>query len=153
MVGKLRSIGNVAGDLGSATTGAIVNPFLTQIFRGVNFRNFAYEFNLTPFHPEDCQTILDIVKTFRKWALPAGEATDWKLGYPGEVEIQYQFFGEENPWIHKFKRSVITSIDVVYTGAGQWGMMRNGFPAETVIKLTLSEIEIVTRPDVENFNY
>lgn len=42
------------------------------------------------------------------------------LNYPNEVEIEYQWMGATNKYIHRFKRSVITSLDVSYTGAGMW---------------------------------
>lgn len=76
-------------------------------------------------------------------------ATGMYLKYPGEVDVQYQWMLENNNFIHRFKRSVIHSLDVEYTGAGMWGMMRNGFPAETVLKMQLSEIQIVVRQDVD----
>ena len=144
--------GSPLNNLGGAITGAIPNPYMTQIFRGVNFRNFTYTFRLVPFHPDDCTTIKTIVNTFRKWSLPTGPegAGSPFLNYPGECEIEYRWAGGVNPWIHKFKRSVITSLDVNYTGAGMWSMMRNGFPAETVLKITLSEIALVIRNDVED---
>lgn len=69
------------------------------------------------------------------------------------MDIQYQWQDSNNIFIHKFKRSVITSIDIDYTGTGMWTMMRNGFPTETVMNVAFSEIEIVVREDVEKNNY
>lgn len=147
--------GGAASDLqglGEQAAGMMLNPYLTQVFRAIDFRNFQYTFRFVPFAPSDCDTILEIINTFRKWALPEGEqgGASVFLGYPGEVEIEYIFEGGGNPYLHKFKRSVITSIDVNYTGAGMWTMMRNGFPTETVMNVTFSEIQIIVRKDVEN---
>lgn len=146
-------VGNLAGDLGSLAAGGIINPYIAQLFKGVNFRNFTYTFRMVPFSPSDCAVIKNILTTFRKYALPSGPdhgAASPYLQYPGEVEIKYMFCGKENVWIHKFKRSVITNIDIDYTGAGMWTMMRNGFPTETVLNVTLSELDIVVREDVLN---
>jgi len=148
--------GGPAGDLASLKTGMLLNPYLAQLFRGVDFRNFQYTFRFVPYSMADCETIKEILTIFRKWALPSGPAGGGGspyLNYPGEVDIQYQFQDGENEYIHRFKRSVITSIDIDYTGAGMWTMMRNGFPTETVMNISLSEIEIVVREDVEGENY
>lgn len=134
----------------------ILNPYLSQIFRGVDFRNFQYTFRFVPFTLSDCDTIKEIITIFRKWALPSGPAGGGGspyLNYPGEVDIQYQFQDGENIYIHRFKRSVITSLDFDYTGAGMWTMMRNGFPTETVMNIALSEIQIIVREDVQDLGY
>lgn len=138
-------------NFGELASGKMLNPYLTQLFRGVDFRNFQFTFRFVPFTEKDCDTILSIVNTFRKWSLPEGPkgGSSVYLHYPGEVEIEYIFNGERNRFIHKFKRSIITSIDVDYTGAGMWTMMRNGFPTETVMNISFAEIQIVVRKDVE----
>lgn len=144
--------GGPASDLLQINQGVMPNPYLAQIFRGVNFRTFAMSFRLVPLSERDCDTIYEIIKTFRKWALPtgpAGGAASPYLNYPGEVEVEYQWMGATNKFLHRFKRSVISSLDIDYTGAGMWAMMRNGFPAETVVNVEFSEIQIVVREDIE----
>lgn len=143
-------------DLAELSMGVMVNPYLAQIFRAIDFRNFQYTFRFVPFTLEDCDNIKEILTVFRKWALPsgpAGGAGSPYLNYPGEVDVQYQFMDGENKFIHRFKRSVITGIDIDYTGAGMWTMMRNGFPTETVMNVKLSEIQLVVREDVEENGY
>lgn len=155
--GVVSNYGAAAGDLTQLQFGVAPNPYLAQIFRKVNFRSFNYTFKLVPLSEGDCETIQAIIRTFRKWSLPRGPqggsgAGSAYLHYPGEVDIQYMWMGGPNKYIHRFKRSVITSLDVQYTGSGMWSMMRNGFPAETVLQLNFTEIQIVVRDDVEE-NY
>lgn len=147
----IKSYGTPATDLAEIASGFMPNPYLAQLFLGVDFRNFSYTFKFVPFSESDCTKIKDIINIFRKWSLPEGPdggGGSPYLEYPGEVEVDYMFDGDRNPWLHKFKRSVITSIDVNYTGAGMWTMMRNGFPTETVMNVTFSEIQIIVRKDV-----
>ena len=144
--------GNVsAEDLGSASLGKIPNPFQTQLFKGVNFRNFQYTFHFVPHKESDCYLIHDIIKTFRKASLPEGSAGGQSafLGYPDEVEIKYCWQDKENKFIHRFKRSVIKELNIDYTGTGTWTMMRNGFPAETKMDISFTEIEIIVRNHVD----
>jgi hypothetical protein len=148
----MHGVGNVSTDLAGVATGMIPNPYLTQMFRGIDMRNFEFTFRFVPFRSQDCDTIHEIIKVFRKWSLPEGPdagGASFYLEYPGEVEVEYIFNGGNNVYLHKFKRSVITSLDVNYTGAGMWTMMRNGFPTETVMRVSFSEIQIVVRKDVE----
>lgn len=152
-LGAAQKYGAPAKDLAQLKAGVTLNPYITQLFRGVDLRNFQFSFRLTPFTERDCDTILDILRIFRKWSLPSGPkggASSIYLNYPGEVEIQYQWFKDENRYLHRFKRSVITSLDIDYTASGMWTMLRNGFPTETLLNVSLGEIEIVVREDVEN---
>ncbi|ASD50575.1 baseplate tail tube cap [Acidovorax phage ACP17] len=137
-----------AEGLMGATQGRIPNPYLTMVFRGVDFRNYSFAFKFFPFSQDDCVTIDNIVKTFRANALPPGKAGDPFLGYPKEVQVAYKWKGQDNPWLHKFKRSVITGVDVDYTPNGMFSVMRNGMPSQINLVLKLSEIEIVLRDDV-----
>ncbi len=72
------------------------------------------------------------------------------LGYPREVQVAYKWKGDDNPHLHKFKRSVITGVDVDYTPQSMFAVMRNGMPACISMTLKLAEIELVLRDDVLN---
>lgn len=143
--------------LDGMTAGMMMNPFLAQNFRAVDFRNFQFTFKFVPYDYNDCYNIYKIIKTFRKWSLPSAAMPEYGLGafslrfnYPGEVDVHYLFSTGENQFLHQFKRSVITGIDISYTGAGMWAMMRNGFPAETTMVVSFSETVVVLRDDVSN---
>lgn len=131
------------------TQGKIPNPYLTMVFRGIDFRNFQYVFKFFPFSEGDCDTIHEIIKTFRKNSLTPSGGKDPFLGYPKEVQVAYKWKGEDNKYLNKFKRAVITGVDINYTPNGMFSTMRNGFPSCIEMTLKLSEIEIVTRDDVE----
>lgn len=141
--------GNVTAEgLIGAVAGKVRNPYLTMVFRGIDFRSFAYTFRFYPFSESDCYLIDGIINTFRANALPDYEPGSAFLTYPKECQISYWWKGKPNPWLHRFKRSVCTAIDVDYTPSGMFSVMRNGFPAEIVVSTKWSEIEIVTRKDV-----
>lgn len=144
--------GKVSADaLMGEIAGKIPNPYLTMVFRGVDFRNFAFTFRFTPFSESDCDTIDQIIKTMRSNALPPGTSASDPgpfLGYPKECAISYHWRGAENKWLHKFKKAVCTAVDVDYTSSGMFSVMRNGFPSEITVSTKWSEIELVLRDDV-----
>ena len=139
-----------ADQLRGALQGQVRNPYLTMLFRGVDFRTFAMDFTFYPHVESDCDLIDNIIREFRAHSLPPGAAADQPsfLGYPNEVEIAYMWRGKENRYMHKFKRCVITGIDVNYTGAGMMSVMRNGFPSHIKMHLKFSEIDLVLAEDV-----
>lgn len=132
-----------------ATKGKIPNPYLTMVFRGVDFRNYSFNFKFFPFSEADTVTITEIIKTFRANSLPPGKPGEPFLGYPMEVQVAYKWKSDDNKHLHKFKRSVITGVDVDYTPNGMFAVMRNGMPACISVSLKLSEIELVLRDDVK----
>lgn len=141
-----------ADQLRGALTGQVRNPYLTMFFRGVDFRTFSMDFTFYPHVESDCELIHNIITEFRANSLPKGAGADDLafLGYPSECEIAYYWRGNENKYLHKFKRCVLTGIDTNYTGTGQFSVMRNGFPSHVKMHLKFSEIEIVLRDDVRN---
>lgn len=142
--------GQVTADqLMGEVTGKIPNPYLTMIFEGVNFRNFAFTFKFYPFEEADCDRIDQIIKAFRKHSLPEYQGERNFLGYPSECQIEYMWQDDKNPWLHAFKPAVCTAVDVDYTAAGMFSVMRNGFPSEIVVSTKWSEIQIVTRKDID----
>jgi len=152
--------GNVTAEsLLANTMGKIPNPYLTMIFKSVNFRTFEFVFSFFPMDEADCKNIYQILQTFRRNALPGtegagatgaqatGDDSMW-LTYPKECEIKYMWKDKANPWLHKFKRAVCTAIDIDYTGSGSFTVMRNGFPTEIKMSTRWSEIHLVTRDEV-----
>lgn len=121
----------------------ISNPYIAMTFESIGFRKFNMEFKFTPHSGHESHLIDQIIKKFRKIALPGGGAF---LGYPGEVLIEY--VGHCKRWLPKFKPSVITALDVNYTGQGFYAGMVNGFPAETVLTLEFTENVLVFREDI-----
>ncbi len=154
-------IGKMGGQLSAeaymgAKNGVIPNPYVTMVFKGVDFRRFQMVFTFAPFTESDCTMIDNIVKTFRANSVPPGSGANKGpafLGYPQEVEVKYLWKGKDNKWLHKFKRSVITGVEVDNAGAGMFTTMRNGFPTNTKVTLSLSEAEIVLRDDILKGGY
>lgn len=126
----------------------IINPYMKMLFRGVNFRSFEMTFRFTPHSADESDTIFEICQEFRAAALPEEESGGFKWKYPREMEISYKYQGKDHPWLNKFKRCVITDAHVNYASAGHYVSMRNGFPAETELRLQFTEIDQLTRKDV-----
>lgn len=128
--------------------GKAPNPYVTAIFKGVDFRNFNFTFIFTPLSEADCTLIDNIIKTMRANALPDYVDNQAFLSYPSYCEIKYVWRGELHPYLNRFKRAACTSINVDYTGTGAYQTMRNGFPTQIIVDTGWKELDIVTRNDV-----
>lgn len=142
--------GNIsgAGILGEAF-GKVPNPYLTAVFRGIDFRTFSFVFKFAPMSESDCTLIDNIIKCMRKNSLPDYLDNKVYFNYPKECQISYHWQGKENGWLHGFKRAVCTGIDVDYAPNGHFSALRNGFPTQIVVSTKWSEIEVVTRSDID----
>ena len=139
----------------------VPNPYLTMLFRGVDFREFSFTFSFYPHSKSEANAIHEIVKSFRAAAYPA----KWResdepyfLEYPSEFEIEYRFvdslfIDSTNKYMNKFKRCVITSVNQNNAGGGGFSTTRDGFPSVIELSLGFSEIDIILRDDIESGGY
>lgn len=141
--------GASAEGLMGSIAGKIPNPYVTAIFRGVNFRNFDFVFRFTPMSEADCVLIDQIITEMRRLSLPSYETNGAYLSYPYECMIDYYWKGKRNKWLNRFKKAACTKIDVNYTGTGSFTTLRNGFPSQIVVTTSWSELELVVRQDVD----
>jgi hypothetical protein len=140
-----------AESIAGASVKQLANPYLTMVFRGVDFRKFSFQFKFSPFTPNDAQVIFNIMQSFRKNSLPTHSSQNAFLGYPSECEIQYLWQGSPNNWLNRFKRSVCTKVDINYTAQGLFAAMRDGFPASVIMNVEFTELDIVTADDISYY--
>lgn len=128
--------------------GKVPNPYLTAVFRGVDFRTFTFTFKFAPMSESDCELIDNIIRTMRANSLPEYLDNAVYLSYPKECSISYHWKGQSNEWLNRFKRAVCTGVDVDYAPNGTFSTLRNGFPTQIIVSTKWTEVEIVTRQDV-----
>lgn len=150
IAGATKAVGGNASAAGlmGEVIGKTPNPFMTVIFRGIDFRKFSFTFIFTPLSESDCELIDEIIKVMR--ANANAEYVDDRafLAYPSECQISYYWKGQPHKWLNRFKRAACTAISVDYTGTGSYQSMRNAFPTQIVVDTTWQELEIVTRSDI-----
>lgn len=158
VAGTLFKLNNADGSTLNQSTilgaglGISKNPYLTAVFKGVDFRTFEFSFRFFPHSKEEVDVINNIVKSFRKAALPSYNQNisgDQILDYPMDFDIAYMWQNKKNEYIHQFKPSILTALDINFTGNGQWTSMPNGMPASIIINMRFSETKIVVKSDVD----
>jgi hypothetical protein len=139
-------------DIMGASSGKVTNPYKTFLFRGVNFRTFNFKFSLVPFSESDCNLIDKIVSKFREHSYPDFGGDKMFFTYPDECQITYMWESNTNKWLNNFKRAVCSGINVNFAPLGQWAALRNGFPYMIELQTTWTEVEIITKGDINTKN-
>lgn len=137
----------------SAQNRIVINNHSEVIFNGVGFRQFQFNFRLTPSSEDEALNIDNIINAFKFYSAPevlSGTAGRFWI-YPGEFDIQYYSNGVENQFLNKISTCALVNMQVNYTAAGEWSAHRPHStipgcpPVCTDISLTFKELEIITK--------
>ena len=136
--------GNVPGTntaVVSAATGLAFNPRKEQIFKGVDFRTFQFEYQFFPRNATESRAVLNIIKAFKIHMHPEFKDTNKFLYiYPSEFDISYFSNGIENTAIHKHTSCVLTEMTVNYTPNSQFTTFADGTPTQINMQLSFREL-------------
>ena len=124
--------------------GKTVNPMKFQLFKGVNFRTYSYDFNLRPKNKKEANVIREMVHAFKESALPGVMgANDRIYTFPNEWSIR--FHGPFKDYIDYPLVSICTSVDVDYTGGQAFQAMTDGAPSAVSLKISFTETTTLNR--------
>jgi hypothetical protein len=153
----------VADKLGAATGtnlkelalnagGYAMNPQLQVLFSNIGFREFQFDFVLTPSTKEESITIKKIIEEFKYAAAPElisnGVFTQSLfMKIPDTFKIKFLYNGAENPNVHKIEECVLTNINVDYAPNG-WSTFNDGSPVQTRLTLQFTETIIIDKKKV-----
>lgn len=134
---------SAVGDAVKQAAGVATNSKQEQLFKGVLFREFGFDYKFVPRTEKEAEQILRIIRTFRHHMLPEFlDSSEFLYVYPSEFDIRYYHGEEENPHMEKYITSVLTNMSINYTPLGMVSTFPNGMP--THINMTLGFREIGT---------
>lgn len=141
----------------SANLGVVVNPRKEQLFQGVSFRSFDFNFNFIPRSEKEAKTVRDIIKLFRFHAYPELSRNGAFLQFPSEFGIDFKsvdltdkrrFKAVTNPSLPKLKRCFLEKVSTNYTPDDVYNSFRDGTAIRVEMSLTFKEAQHITRNDV-----
>lgn len=124
-------------------TKGILDPQAALLFKGVEFREFQFDFQLLARTRQESEDIRKIIKTF-KWAMhPAkGGGVTWQ--YPCFFEIH--LLTPTQKYMFNVMNSALIRMDVDYGGSGIPSFFReNGAPVDIRLALTFKELQVLTK--------
>ena len=162
----------VGGELNSANaiqalTGAVRNPRKEQMFSGVEYRTFDFNFTFRPKSKKEALDMLTICKLFRFHAHPEINQSMAYYLMPSEFQItfidikngsgldrttdssgDFAGYASENGWINKIGRCALTSVSVNYHPNDVSTTFENGIPTAVDLTLSFTEMEPISRNHV-----
>jgi hypothetical protein len=149
------STGAAGGDFMSKAAGLAANPKKEQIFKGVDFRTFSFEYTFAPRNEKESKEIADIIRLFKLHMHPEfKDSHGFLFIYPSEFDIYYYHGETENMNLPRHTSCVLTDCNVNYTPNNQFSTFAsaNGTPggAATQIQLSLTfkELAILTKDQI-----
>jgi len=141
---------NMAGGA-SAAMGLAANPKKEQVFKGVDFRSFSFEYQFFPRSIDEANNVLRIIEEFKYHMHPEfKDSNNFVYIYPSEFDIMYFANGKENKNLHRHTSCVLTSMNVNYTPNGMFTTFDNGMPTQINITLEFRELALLTKDKVKD---
>lgn len=143
-----RALVGSGNNLLALTTGKIYNPNVELLYQGPQLRQFSFDFLFVPRSQLEADMVSMIIKEFKVWSAPGDPGEEGYLCVPDVWDISYG--GKVVGKMNKFKPCALTSISV-QDNAGETlhTTFTDGTPTSTSIKMTFSEVDILTRKDHE----
>lgn len=136
------SLNRVPGkDSISAITGLAVNPKKEQIFRGVDFRTWTFDYQFFPRNEKEMQNVENIIYTFKLHMHPEfKDSKNFLYIYPSEFDIVHYNGAEENLHLPRHTSCVLTDMTINYTPQTQFTAFEGGAPTQINVSLTFKEL-------------
>ena len=123
----------------------IVSPRVPVLFKGMNFREFSFEWNLTAKSNDESDKIKRIVEVFQDGMLPR-EVDNFTLEFPDEFFMSLHNRGQRNKYLFAMDKSVLTGMQVNYNGQGMPIFFEDpNAPVSVSLSLSFQEVLIPTR--------
>jgi hypothetical protein len=151
IVGAIGLKSDKQGAAASAAMGLAGNPKKEQVFKGVDFRTFQFDYQFFPRSPEEAVNVMNIIQEFKYHMHPEFKDTNNFLYiYPSEFDIFYYQNGEENLNIHRHTSCVLKELNINYTPNGMFTTFDNGMPTQINVQMTFVELSVMDKDKIKN---
>lgn len=134
----------------SVNTGLAANPRKEQLFKGVDFRTFQFEYQFFPRDAQESRNVQEIIKMFKFHMHPEfADKNKFLYIYPSEFDISYFINGKENPHIHRHTSCVLQEMSVNYTPNSMFNTFEDGSPVQINVQLTFKELALLDKDKIE----
>lgn len=135
----------------SAALGLAANPKKEQVFKGVDFRTFAFDYQFYPRNSTEAQNVLKIIQQFKYHMHPEfKDSNNFLYIYPSEFDVFYYQNGQENMNLHRHTSCVLTEMNVNYTPNGTFTTFADGMPTQINVTLNFRELALLTKDKVKD---
>ena len=147
------AMNGTAGNAASLAFGVTVNPNARTVFKGVNIREFAFQFKFIPKSSLEAKEVEKIIKRFRSYAYPdtiniAGVNAGYKYPHMFELDLFYENeAGVKKRVGTKMKKCHLKAISTNYNSSSM-AFHPDGYPVEIDLSLSFVEERTLNRSDI-----
>jgi hypothetical protein len=135
----------------SKLTGMAPNPRKEQIFKGVEFRTFTFDYQFYPRNQKEAANVERIIYQFKLHMHPEfKDAQNFLYIYPSEFDIFYYNGTQENQHVNRHTSCVLQDMSVDYSPQGQFTSFADGTPTQINISLTFKELATLTKEKIQD---
>ena len=141
---------NVSGAL-QAASGKVPNPNKEQLFKSMNFRQFAFDYKFAPRNAVENDAVHEIIKEFKKNMHSERSTEGFFLIYPSEFDIEFNYNSARNIWLHRIKSCALVDLSIVYGSGGTFTTIAGtgGAPSEVTMQMVFKELEVLNKDAAE----
>lgn len=133
--------------MGVKAGGVVAGANKHMLFRGIDFRQFNYQYSILPRSSKESTEINNMIKFLRMNMLPDMAGLNF-FRVPNTFTVEYFLGGKPAEFLHKIKPCVLMDCTVKYGGNGAFATFNEtDAPAVIELNLTFQEIQLVTSSD------
>jgi hypothetical protein len=150
-IGAAISLNTIGGkDAISAISGLAVNPKKEQVFRGVDFRTWQFDYQFFPRSKQEYQNVQNIIYMFKLHMHPEyKDANNFLYIYPSEFDIVHYNGVDENFNLPRHTSCVLTDLSINYAPQSQFTSFENGIPTQINIQMTFKELVQMSKERIQ----
>lgn len=138
---------SVLGMQWNRADGLVKNPHTTAIFQGVNLRRIPLNWRFSPRSQTDADELQSILRTIKERSHPALGLAGFALEYPDQVYVTFP-----NTKLTPIRKSFIQDYQVTPSSGNGIALFKDGSPVEIELNMTMIEVDIITRDELQNRN-
>ena len=150
-----RKLPEEVGSAFNIAAGVTVNPNLRSTFKGVNIREYAFQFKFLPKSDIEANEVEQIIRLFREYAYPevislGGVAAGYRFPDLFKIDVRVQM-GEGRDTIvgNKIKNCYLRSVSTNYNPTSMT-FHTDGKPVEIDLSLNFVEETTLSRKDIKD---
>ncbi len=134
------------------------NPYEEQLFNGIDFRTFQFDFAFAPASPQEGKEVEGIINMFRFHSKPnfiGGVLGEGQFTFPNEFAIEFMMNENgkfiTNKFLPKLYNCVCTNVTTNFTPEGMYVALTDGRPQSYSLSLSFTETRKITQAEVSAY--
>lgn len=130
--------------------GVIQNPHTNLTFQGINLKRHSWSWRFSPRSQQESDALQNIINTIKLRIHPEESFARFALDYPDTVEVEW--VGPPKNYLPVINKAMVTNFEVSGGTGDQIPMYKSGAPIVLDFRISIQEINIITRNKLREQN-